>query len=106
MLPWWEQCKLPLRATEVFLNNLIILILSQKENTAINLKQCIAKIKAAFAAEFNPYVTIKKAGCKKKTRNQKPALSNCHIVKFIHFILTSLSNLKVVQQLSFELPKP
>lgn len=75
MLPWWGQCKLPLRATEVFLNNLIILILSQKENTAINLKQCIAKIKAAFAAEFNPYVTIKKAGRKKKNVGNQSLLS-------------------------------
>lgn len=49
-----------------------------------------------------------KADCKKENIVNQGLLSlfKCHVVKFILFILTSLSNLEVVQQLSSELPKP
>lgn len=105
MLFWWERCELLFRAKKVFPSKLSTPITSQKENAAVNLKQCIAKIKSAC---YNSCVTIKKVGCKRENvvSRSLPSPFTCHVVKFMHFVLKSFLNLEVVQQLSSELPKP
>lgn len=61
-------------------------------------------MKTAFATQYNPYLSGYNKG---NIVNQSLLLlSNCHVVKFMHFILTPLPNLELVQQLSSELPKP